>query len=68
MNCNSCGAELPDGAAFCPECGAAKVGMEAAPGMSAAPGNPEAATEADPDKDSGALGRMWDVVRSTFTK
>ena len=68
MNCNSCGAELPDGAAFCPECGAAKVGMEAAPGMTAAPGCPDAVTDPDKDKDSGALGRMWDVLRSTLTR
>lgn len=67
MNCNSCGAELPDGAAFCPECGAAKVGMEAAPGMSATPAAPGVTPEAE-EEEGGTLGRVWDVVRSTFTK
>ena len=68
MNCTTCGAELPDGCAFCPECGAAKVGMEAAPGMSATPAAPGLAPEPGDESESGALGRMWDVVRSTFTK
>ena len=68
MNCTSCGAEIPDGAAFCPECGAAKVGMESVPGMSATPAAPGVTSETEEDGESGTLGRVWDVVRSTFTK
>jgi hypothetical protein len=68
MNCTACGCAIPDGAAFCPECGAAKVGMEAAPGMTAAPGGFGAATEAVEDKGGGAIGRLWNAVRSTLPK
>ncbi len=68
MNCTSCGAELPDGAAFCPECGAAKVGMKAAPGMTDGSARSGAAPEADDAPAGGALGRVWASMRSVLSK
>ena len=35
--CNSCGANLDDGARFCPSCGAVQSGVSSAPGPPAAP-------------------------------
>ncbi len=68
MNCTACGREFPDGAAFCPECGAAKVGMDAAPGMTKAPASPGLESESGKESGGGALGRAWAVLRSTLTK
>ena len=68
MNCTSCGAALPDGAAFCPECGAAKVGMAPAPGMSGATGPSPASTEPEKDSDGKTLGRVWTALRSALSR
>ena len=67
MQCTSCGAELPDGAAFCPDCGAAKVGMTPIPGMTGAP-VPDPSAEPGENPDANALGRAWAAVRSTFSR